>query len=175
MKTILLSTLAIALALTGTLRASNLQAQTNAAPVRIGTYDSRAVAYAWFCSSNQMRQLHEQIKEAKAAKACGDTQRYHQLRSQLPRLQKQIMREVFGTAPAVEALAEIKDDLPEIQEAAGVNALVSKWDNAALKKYPGAERVDVTDRLVQEFKPTEKQLKMILEIEKSKPSHWIFL
>jgi hypothetical protein len=168
MKMILPSILALALG------AMNLQAQTNPAPVRIGVYDSRAVAYTWFCSSNHMHQLHEQIQAAKAAKASGDTEQYHQRKSQFQQFQKQIMWEVFGTAPAVEAMAALKDDLPQIQKAAGVTALVSKWDHASLKKFSAAEQADVTDRLVEEFKPTEQQLKTISEIEKSKPRHWIF-
>jgi hypothetical protein len=47
--------------------------------------------------------------------------------------------------------------------------LVSKWDAAALKKYPNAEPVDVTAQLVREFKPTEKQLKVIADLQKQKP------
>jgi hypothetical protein len=51
-----------------------------------------------------------------------------------------------------------------------VAALVSKWDEAALKKYPGAGTTDVTDQLVREFiQPTEKQLQTIAALEKSPP------
>jgi len=38
-----------------------------------------------------------------------------------------------------------------------------------LKKYPNAEQVDVTGQLVRGFKPTEKQLKMITDLQKKKP------
>lgn len=170
MKANLHSTLAIAIALVGVLFAANLYAaQTNAVPLRVGIYDSRAVADAWFTSSAHMRELNKQIQEAKEAKASGDTKRFHKLRATLRQMQNQIMLEVFSTASPKEALAQINDRLPAIESAAGVTALVSKWDNAGLKKYPGAEPVDVTDRLVREFDPTEKQLKMISSIEKNKP------
>lgn len=170
MKANLHSTLAVVTVFASVLGASDLTAtQTNTTPSRIGIYDSRAVAYAWFTSSANMRELHKQIQEAKDARTCGDTKRFHKLRTMLRQMQDQIYREVFSTAPPNEALAQIKNRLPAIENTAGVTALVSKWDDAALKKYPGAERVDVTDRLAREFNPTERQLKMISSIEKNKP------
>jgi hypothetical protein len=39
----------------------------------------------------------------------------------------------------------------------------------ALKRFPNAEKVDVTDQLVRAFHPNEKQLKMIEGLEKGKP------
>lgn len=149
-------------------------AETNAVPLRVGIYDSRAVAYAWFSSSNSLQSIAKMVREARAAKAAGDSKQFEEMRANLRRLQKQMHREVFSTAPAVEALARLDRRLPEIESAAGVSALVSKWDNAGLKKYRGAEQVDVTDRMVEEFRPTAKQLEMISQLEKSKPSRWMF-
>jgi hypothetical protein len=68
-----------------------------------------------------------------------------------------------------DALAAIKDRIPEIEKQAGVTALVSKWDEPMLKQYRDAEKVDVTDRLVRGFNPTEKQLKVIADLQKKKP------
>lgn len=152
------------------LSAGNALAQTNAVPFRIGVYDSRAVAYAWFVTAAHQHQIAELVREAKAAKAAGDNERFQKLRSTLQQTQAQIDREGFSTAPPTEALAQLKDRLPIIESDAGVKALVSKWDDAGLKKYAGAEQVDVTDRLVREFiQPTEKQLEAIFALEKSKP------
>jgi hypothetical protein len=152
-------------------RAANLAAQeTNiAAPVRVGIYDSRTVAYAWFWSDAHQRQLKELMQQARAAQTAGETNRFQTLAADLSRQQADLHREVFSTAPPKEALTEIKDRIPEIEKQAGVIALVSKWDTAALKPFSSAETVDVTGRLVHEFKLTEKQLQMILEIEKHKP------
>jgi hypothetical protein len=169
MKTKLQIILAMAVAL-GAFRVTNLPAQeTNAAPVRVGVYDSRAVAFAWFWNDAHQRQLKELMQQARAAQTAGETNRFQTLAAELRRQQDEIHREGFSTAPPVEALAEIKDRIPEIEKQAGVTALVSKWDAAALKPYPRAETVDVTSQLVHEFKPTEKQLKTISELEKSKP------
>ena len=152
--------------------AANLQAaetNTNSPVTRIGIYDSRAVAFAWFWSGKHQKQLNELMQNARAAKAAGDTNQFEKFAATLREQQDQIHREGFSTAPPTEALAELKEQLPEIQRAAGVSGVVSKWDEVSLKQFKSAEQEDVTDSLVREFKPTEKSLKTISELEKSKP------
>ena len=150
--------------------AADLQAaETNTTATRIGIYDSRAVAFAWFWSGKHQTQLNELMQNARAAKSAGDTNRFEKFAATLREQQDQIHREGFSTAPPTEALAELKESLPKIQKAASVSALVSKWDAAALKTYPDAAKVDVTGQLVHEFNPAEKQLKTIPELEKSAP------
>jgi hypothetical protein len=140
------------------------------APVRIGVYDSRAVAYAHFWSEPYQKTLRERMIAAKAAKEAGDTVKYKEYETVVRAEQEQNHRQVFSVAPATEAIAAIKGRLPEIQKEAGVTAIVSKWDENALREYKSAEKVDLTDRLVREFiQPTEKQLKTISSIQKSKP------
>jgi len=136
---------------------------------RIGIYDSRAVAYAFFWTNDQQAKRNEQMKAANAAKAAGDTSQFEKLSKALTDAQQKIHRQVFSSAPVDDALAAIEPRLPEIRKQAGDAALVSKWDAPALRKYPSAVQVDVTDLLVAEFKPTEKQLKAIEEIKKQKP------
>lgn len=145
-------------------------ALTNAAPVRVGIYDSRAVAYAWFWSAPVQHKLQEQMAAARAAKQSGDTARFKELAATLRQMQDEMHREVFSTAPADDALAAIKQRIPEIEKQAGVTVCVSKWDQPALKQYPDAEKVDVTDRLVHEFiQPTGQQQKVLSEMQKQKP------
>jgi hypothetical protein len=150
--------------------AADLQAaETNTTATRIGIYDSRAVAFAWFWSGKHQTQLNELMQNARAAKSAGDTNRFEKFAATLREQQDQIHREGFSTAPPTEALAELKERLPEIHLAAGVTALVSKWDEDSLKQFKGTEQIDVTDQLVREFKPTEKSLKTISELEKATP------
>jgi hypothetical protein len=68
-----------------------------------------------------------------------------------------------------EILDHIKDKLPEIAASAGVTEIVSKWDKKSLAQYRLAELVDVTDLLVDEYKPDAKTLTMIRELPKHKP------
>jgi hypothetical protein len=140
------------------------------ASVRLGVYDSRIVAYAWFLSDAHMAQLKEQTAAARAAKQAGDETTFKADSAALRAEQDQIHRELFSTAPPTEALVAIKARLPEIEQAAGVSNLVSQWDEPTINHFPHAEKVDLTDDLVRAFiTPTEKQLKMIASLKKSKP------
>src|SRR5690242_20915250 len=99
-------------------------ATTNATPSRVGVYDSRAVAYAWFWSDAHQRELKEQMQTARAARAAGQTNRWQDLNAVLRQQQDEMHREVFSTAPATNALADLRERLPEIEKQAGVAALV---------------------------------------------------
>jgi len=169
MKSKFIALLAVIVATAITYPAVLRAAETNAPLERIGTYDSRIIAYAYFWSETHQRKQNEMIRAARDAKAAGQTKNYNELNAVLEKQQKQIHLQVFSTAPASDALGEIKDRLPAIQKEAGVSKLISKWDEAALKQHPKAQQVDVTDLLVREFKPSEKQLKMMAEIKKNQP------
>ena len=151
------------------LRAAASAGQATEGRPRIGVYDSRAVAYAHFWTDEHQRALKEQAQAAKTAQAAGDTSQAKTLQKALADQQHKIHRQVFSTAPAAEALAAIQPRIPEIQKQAGVTALVSKWDEPALKSHETAERVDVTGLLVGEFKPSEKQRKVIEAITAKPP------
>ncbi len=140
----------------GLTMAPRANADTNTTQ-RVGVYDSRVVAYAWFVSDAQQAKLSAQIKAAKAAQSSGDA-KAKELADALRKMQDQMHREVFSTAPANEALAALKNRLPEIETSTGVSSLVSKWDKAALEKSKGAEQIDITDQLANALlKPTEAQ------------------
>jgi len=62
---------------------------------RVGIYDSRAVAYAFFQSAPCRRERDTLIAEAKAAKAAGATARLGELEQRIVATQKQITLEVF--------------------------------------------------------------------------------
>jgi hypothetical protein len=137
--------------------------------VRIGVYDSRAVAYVQFSSEANLKIINEAVAKAKEAQKTMDKKAAEELANQFKEGQRKIHRQVFSMAPIDDVLEKIKDRLPEIQKKAGVSVLISKWDEEKLKQYPKAEKIDVTDALVEEFKPTEKQKKMLEEIKKTKP------
>jgi len=47
--------------------------------------------------------------------------------------------------------------------------LVSKWDEKKLAEHKKAEKVDVTERLIDALGPSERQRRMALDIVKAKP------
>jgi hypothetical protein len=159
--------------LVGSLGSGGAVAAESAEPAgpggRVGIYDSRALAFAHFWSAERRAVLQERMTAGKAAKDRGDTARYREIANEMAAEQKRIHLEVFSTAPANEALAALAPKLAALQAELGVSALVSKWDEAALRGIPAARRVDVTDRLVQEFNPDERRRKTLAEMKNKPP------
>jgi hypothetical protein len=140
---------------------------------RIGTYDSRAVAVAFVGSevyqATAGKKLADMTAEYKKAEAAGDEQRVKELRAWGEAQQALLHRQGFGTAPVDDILRHIGDQLPKIKKEAGVDLLLSKWDEKALSEHEKSDRVDVTMRLIEAFKPNEKQKKSAIEIQKHEP------
>jgi len=155
------------------LLAADPAAKPAAAGTRIGIYDSRAIAVAYVDSAifkaSEGVQLDAMQVEYDKAKAAGDQHRVAELKAQGQARQTLLHTQGFSTASVRNILDQIKDKLPAIQAQAGVTALVSKWDQAALATYPDAERVDVTMALVDAFNPTPRQRQSAIAIQKSTP------
>ena len=171
MKTNILILLAVCLccgAAVGAAEAPAVPPAPTSAP-RVGIYDSRVVAFAHFWSAAQQQTLKERMAAAKAAKAAGDQAAYATIAQELKERQSRNHLQVFSTAPVDDAMAALKARLPQLAAQAGVGDFVSKWDEAALQKFPVDVRVDVTDLLVQEFKLPESQQKVLETIKRAPP------
>ncbi len=154
--------------LAGLLPTTALVANASAAG-RVGTYDSRVVAFAAFWDETHQAHLNSLGCAARTAKAQGDTSRYQSLAKQLSARQHEMHMQVFSTAPIPEVLARLKDRLPALQREAGVSRLASRWDEAALAGVPTADRVDVTDRLVREFRVPDAKLRQLEQLKAAVP------
>jgi hypothetical protein len=143
------------------------------AGVRVGIYDSRAIAVAFVGSevwkTSTGRQLAAIKTEYDEAKAQGNQQRVKELEAEGKARQALLHNQGFGTTPVDDILKHIGDKMPEITKAAGVGPIASKWDKAALAKYESAEKVDITMALVNAFHPTDRQLKFAIDIQKRPP------
>lgn len=144
-------------------------AQSPKATERIGIYDSRSIAVAFAGSAAQERELRELKAAHQKARTAGDRKEMARLESEGKAMQQKAHQQAFSTAPVDDLLAHITNALPDIQKAARVTALISKWDETELKKHPGAETVDVTVPLIDAFHPSERQRKHALDIQKQKP------
>lgn len=133
------------------------------AKVRIGVYDSRAVALAFGRSAENLKEISDLGAEAQRAKAGGDQKRFDDLDAKLKQRQFIMHAQVFSNAPAGEALAKLEKALPEIAKAEAVVAIV---DRLAYREA-GVEMVDVTARLVEEFNPTAETRRMVGEMKKA--------
>ena len=136
---------------------------------RIGVYDSRAIAVAFAGSEAFTRWMAGLKADHENAKARGDEKRVAEIEAEGAERQKLAHKQAFSTAPVDEILEQIEGQLPGIRQEAGVEVIVSKWDEDGLAKYPRAERVDVTMALVDAFEPGEGRRRSAIEIQKREP------
>ena len=145
------------------------QAPRSPAQERIGIYDSRAVAVAFAGSPARAAQLADLKAQHQQAKAAGDRAALARFEAEGKARQAKAHAQAFSTAPVDDILVHLAAALPEIQKVAAVSAIVSKWDEAALARHPGAERVDVTPLLIDALHPNERQRKSAIDIQRRQP------
>jgi hypothetical protein len=146
-------------------------ADKGAKPIRLGVYDSRGVALAYYrqyLRSPEFTAIMKKLKDDHdRAKAAGDTEKVKKFEAEGEAMQAHSHSQVFGNAPIDEILVKIKDKLPEIAKQAGVDVIVCKWNLAY--QSPDAMSSDVTEQMAKLFQPDEKTMKMIREIPKHRP------
>jgi len=135
--------------------------------VRVGTFDSRAIAVAYVRSDTFNSYLKGLQAELEQAKAANDEKRVKELEAQGPEMQKLIHKQGFSIWPVNDILEHIKGKYPEIAEQADVDVIICKWD--IVYQRSDAETVDVTKQMVKQFDPDEATLKVIEELLKKPP------
>jgi hypothetical protein len=134
-------------------------------PVRIGIYNSRAVALAFARSEEGQKYVADLHARYQAAVAEGNEAEAQSLREQGEAHQVRLHLQVFGNAPADDAIARIQSDLPNVAQAEHVIAIVP----AAQFHDPSIEIVDVTEALVLLFSPTPETLRLARQSREVKP------
>lgn len=138
------------------------------ASLRIGTFDSRAVALAYYRSSEGLERMKpEWDQELRDAEAAGDSARVEELKLFMPSFQHLLHQQVFSTGSICNVLREIEDDLPDIAQAADVDLIVSRWELPY--SAPGLELIDVTPNLVALFDLDEETASFVAQIEEVEP------
>jgi hypothetical protein len=133
--------------------------------VRVGTYDSRAVAIAYARSEEFSQSMKELMARHAKAKTDGDAALVKQLEEEGQSQQVRLHLQGFSNAPVAEAFDPIRARLPEVAQKVGVVAIVPMADY----QDPSVEMVDVTDDLVALFKPSEQTLKIVKDMKGTKP------
>jgi len=131
--------------------------------LRIGTYDSRAIAIAYAPSS--FNPVKAKMADYEKAKAAGDLPRMKELETWGMQHQRQLHFQGFGRAPVDDLLAHVKAQVEKIGREKQLAAIVMTCEFTA----DNVEIVDVTDDLVKLFNPTEKTLEHVRAIRKVKP------
>lgn len=134
--------------------------------VRIGIYDSRAIAIA-FGNSNEGREfvanLHAEMTKAKAAK--NDSLIRH-IEKTAETYQVLMHLRAFSVGSVADILEKYKAEVDLVAKEAGVQFIVSKFE--LIYTGAGVDTVDVTLPLARIFKPSEQALKWISEMPKHK-------
>jgi len=145
-KKISTSVLAVSVMLTGLallVGAETAEKAEKALQVVVGTFDSRAVKLAY--DSAKMAGRMPAVEVPKPIE----------------------FRQGFGTGDVSEYLDQIRDEIPKIAQKTGVDVIVSKWD---IEYHdPNVKFVDMTEALIQPFKPTEERIKIIRDVMAKPP------
>lgn len=133
--------------------------------MRIGTYDSRAIAVAYARSDmfgGIIGPMHRQRKDAEAA---GDQKLMNELDAKGAAMQARLHLQTFSTAPVDEILDQVRDRLAAVAKQKNVVVITRRADyHEAL-----IEAIDITDDLVSLFEPDEKTLKVIADVRRQEP------
>jgi hypothetical protein len=148
-------------------RAAEADQEQPGSVVRIGVFDSRAVAIAYYRSPEFLKLVEEMRAKQRQAKEADDSATVRKLEAAGRQLQDLINRQGFGNAPIGDVIKRIENDLPKVAERVGVDVIVSRWDVAFQKSNTGF--VDVTDQLVQLFAPDKRTREVVAELRKTKP------
>ena len=141
------------------------------ARLRVGTFDSRLVALAYYRSPatrEWMKALRADIEKAKAA---NDEKRVKELEAQGPARQSLMHLQVFSNGSISNVTSVIADRLPAIAAAAGVSAIVSKWELPYAETT--VEQVDVTAQIAALFDPDDATRKMMESMKSQKPMSFV--
>ena len=141
------------------------QSQTN--KMRVGVYDSRAIAIAYGNSAAFQGSIKTIRAEYEKAKTDKNDKRMKEIDAQMRLQQRRLHEQGFSTGSVADTMAKIKDSLPAVAKKAGVQVIVSKWE--VNYQSPEVEVVDVTDELVTLFHPGEKVMGWLKDLKNHPP------
>lgn len=133
------------------------------ARVRIGVYDSRAVAVAY--AASRYNPVREKMAEQQAAKAAGDAQKVRELEAWGQQHQRMLHFQGFCRVPVTDRLEPVKGGLDQIVADQKLAAIAMSCDAIA----GDVETVDVTDAIIELYEPSDKVRQNAADIRKVKP------
>lgn len=142
-------------------------AQKTKAAIKIGTYDSRIVIFAWSRSDYFKQRLIKINQQSDSATKAHDTARVKELSVGAMSYQHLLHLTVFSNGSIGFVMAIVKDKLPELAKTAGVSIILSKWELNF--SDPSIEIVDLTSQVAQLFQPKENIDQMSKDISAQQP------
>ena len=139
---------------------------TNAQTViRIGVFDSRAVAVAYYNSdfSNNYRQIFQSLAtQMQEAKSKDDKEAIAKIEREATLRQAILHEQGFGTGSVINITETVKDSLIKLANEENLSAIVSKWEISFSNN--NVELIDITEKIVHFFDPNDQMKDMVKEI-----------
>ena len=157
------SLMCVTLALVVTAPSMRSQAQDTPQKLRVGVYDNRAIAMAYFHSAHNA--FIAKRDEFQSAQKAGDSTRIVELNDWVKRFQRQIHFQGFCRAPVDDLLAEVRDGVAEVAKSHQLDLIGWYPDYAS----DNIEIVDITGELVALFEPNPEKLNEIANIKNIEP------
>ena len=135
--------------------------------LRVGVYDSRAIAVACFNSNMYKDPMGELRNKMQAARDANDNKAISDIEWEATLRQAMGHEKGFGTGSVMTEIEIIKKEMKELARKEKLDLVVSKWELA----FTGENVLimDITDKLARLFKPNEKVLGWIGEMKKQNP------
>ncbi len=137
------------------------------AQMRIGVFDSRAIAIAASRSSEFHDTMDRLKKEVEAATERNDTEEIARLQREGMLRQAMLHEQGFGRGSVAWMIEPIADQLQTIAEEDDLMVIVSRFEIPF--KRDAVELIDITDKVVKLFKPGEEVWNIIKELRGSEP------
>ncbi len=142
-------------------------AQKKSSFIKIGTYDSRTIIFAWSRTDLLKQYLIKLNQRSDSAKKANDSAKIKELSVQAISFQHLLHQMVFSTGSVASIMKVINDKLPELAKTEGVSFIVSKYE--LNYSDPSFVVIDLTKKVAALFLPTENIDKMAAEIAKQSP------
>ena len=140
--------------------------------VRVGSYDSRLIAVAYY--NSKLFKLPAEVREKmKAAQEKNDTVTISAISKEMPLRQRYMHEQGFGKASVCYLIEEIKDKVAEYVKKEKLDFIVSKWEMSFIN--PNYEVVDITLSLSNLFEPSMDMKKMMTDLNSNDPIKDSFL
>lgn len=139
----------------------------SSAQMRVGVFDSRVIALAHFRSAGFEGPMKELSARMKAAKEKDDKAEIARLQRQAQLHQAHMHDVVFGNASVNDFFPELKERFESAATEEKLSIIVSKWEMPF--KSPDVTLVDITDKLVEYYRPDENLRRMLDEVGKTEP------
>lgn len=131
--------------------------------IRIGVYDTRAIAIAW--AASEYNPIKQNMATLAAAKKAGDLRKIKELEAWFPAEQRLLHFQGFGRVPVGDLLLPVRKEVERLAQQKGIAAIAMECDYTA----PNVEVVDVTEALVELYKPSDRTRQVVRSLRNVKP------